>query len=102
MYTINDITAILDQPHETDDDYNTMRANLLAAINGGLTEHAEVLKSRDSFQTENERLRQNNLTLYNQVEKQYTQPPKAEEEEDNKPNHEEMVRKNQELYRGLI
>lgn len=108
MYTIDDIKLILDEDASTPDGYNLIRANLMTRLSSDRTEYDNLVAERDRIQSENERLKQANATLYSRIEKQITDEKKEEEkqkeeekkEEEKKP--EEIIKETVDTYKGLI
>lgn len=106
MYTMEQITEYLEKPHDTDDNYNELKALLVTSLDSSLTEYNELKKQMEEVQKQNESLKQNNSLLYNRVESQLVnlqklQPPKEEPEPDPEVTARELVEKNRKLYDGI-
>lgn len=105
MYTIEKIVEMLDRPHLTDDEYNALKADLLSELRIGLDEYSAAITERDRLSDDNARLRENNMSLYNRVERQFsgTTPEEPEEEkEDEVPSPDEIVESNRKLFVGAV
>lgn len=73
MYTIQGIQEILDREgYATLDGYNAIRTDLLGVLTPSLTEYEELLRKVADLETENKRIKEANVALYNKVEKQIT------------------------------
>lgn len=73
MYTIQGIQEILDREgYATMDGYNAIRSDLLGVLTPSLTEYEDLVKRVTELETENKRIKEANVALYNKVEKQIT------------------------------
>lgn len=73
MYTIQGIQEILDREgYATLDGYNAIRTDLLGVLTPSLTEYEGLLARVAELETENKRIKEANVALYNKVEKQIT------------------------------
>lgn len=107
MYTLEQISEFLNKPHDTEDNYNELKALIVTELDMSLSEYNDLVKERDELKNQNESLRQNNSLLYNRVESQLVNLQKRGNEEPDDPpvdpekQARELVEKNRKLYESI-
>lgn len=102
MYTIQGIQEILDREgYATLDGYNAIRTDLLGVLTPSLTEYEGLLARVAELESENKRIKEANVALYNKVEKQITGAPDPDGDGD-EGDAEQAVSDVVDLYAGVI
>ena len=107
MYTLEQISEFLNKPHDTEDNFNELKALIVTELDSSLSEYNELVKERDELKNQNDSLRQNNSLLYNRVESQLInlqkrgEPDQEEPEIDPEEEAKKLIEKNRKLYESI-